>query len=62
MASERRIRCLTSKYKLEESPEAKDITDYKVRCCVIDAEFKEKTNYNYLHAQMMEALTLETDP
>ena len=47
------------KYKLEESPEAKDITDYKVKCCFIDAEFKEKTNYNYLHAQMMEALTLE---
>ena len=48
------------KYKLEESPEAKNITDYKVKCCFIDAEFKEKTNYNYLHAQMMEALTLET--
>ena len=47
------------KYKLEESPEAKKITDYKVKCCLIDAEFKEKTNYNYLHAQMMEALTLE---
>ena len=47
------------KYKLEESPEAKNIVDYKVKCCFIDAEFKEKTNYNYLHAQMMEALTLE---
>ena len=47
------------KYKLEESPEAKAITDYEVKCCFIDAEFKEKTNYNYLHAQMMEALTLE---
>ena len=47
------------KYKLEESPEAKNIVDYKVKCCVIDAEFKEKTNYNYLHAQMLEALTLE---
>ena len=47
------------KYKLEESPEAKAITDYQVKCCFIDAEFKEKTNYNYLHAQMMEALTLE---
>ena len=47
------------KYKLEERPEAKDITDYQVKCCFIDAEFKEKTNYNYLHAQMMEALTLE---
>ena len=47
------------KYKLEESPEAKNITDYKVKCCFIDAEFKEKTNYNYLHAQMMEVLTLE---
>lgn len=46
------------KYKLEESHEAKEITDYKVKCCFIDAEFKEKTNYNYLHAQMMEALTL----
>jgi len=47
------------KYKLEESPEAKAITDYQVKCCFIDAEFKEKTNYNYLHAQMMESLTLE---
>lgn len=47
------------KYKLEESPEAQAITDYKVKCCFIDAEFKEKTNYSYLHAQMMEALTLE---
>ena len=47
------------KYELEESSKAKEITDYKVKCCFIDAEFKEKTNYNYLHAQMMEALTLE---
>ncbi len=47
------------KYQLEESPEAEAITDYKVKCCFIDAEFKEKTNYNYLHARMMEALTLE---
>lgn len=47
------------KYKLEESPEAKEITNYRVRCCFIDAEFRERTNYNYLHAQMMEALTLE---
>ena len=47
------------KYQLEESPEARAITDYQVKCCFIDAEFKEKTNYNYLHAQMMEALTLE---
>ena len=47
------------KYKLEESPKAKAITEYQVKCCFIDAEFKEKTNYNYLHAQMMEALTLE---
>lgn len=47
------------KYELEESPEAKEITEYQVKCCFIDAEFKEKTNYNYLHAQMMEAVTLE---
>lgn len=47
------------KYQLEESPEAKKITDYRVKCCLIDAEFKEKTSYNYLHAQMMEAVTLE---
>ncbi len=47
------------KYKLEESPEATARTDYQVKCRFIDAEFKEKTNYNYLHAQMMEALTLE---
>lgn len=47
------------KYQLEESPEAKEITDYKVKCCVIDAEFREKTSYSYLHAQMMESLTLE---
>ena len=30
------------KYKLEEGPEAKAITDYEVKCCLIDAEFKEK--------------------
>lgn len=47
------------KYQLEESPEARAIADYQVKCIFIDAEFKEKTNYNYLHAQMMEALTLE---
>lgn len=47
------------KYKLEESPEAQELTEYKVKCCFIETEFKEKTNYNYLHAQMMEALTLE---
>ena len=47
------------KYKLEESPEAKTSKGYTVKCCLIDAEFKEKTNYNYLHAQIMEALTLE---
>ena len=47
------------KYKLEESPEAMAITDYEVKCCFVDAEFKEKTNYNYVHAQMMEAVTLE---
>ena len=47
------------KYQLEESPEAEKITDYRVKCCFIDAEFKEKTSYNYLHAQMMEAITLE---
>ena len=47
------------KYQLEESPEARANKDYQVKCCFIDAEFKEKTNYNYLHAQMMEALTLE---
>lgn len=48
------------KYNLQESPEAKKIKDYQVKCCIIDAEFKEKTNYNYLHTQMMEAVTLET--
>lgn len=47
------------KYKLEESLEAKNTTNYRVKCCFIDAEFKEKTTYNYLHRQMMEALTLE---
>ena len=47
------------KYQLEESPEARANTDYQVKCCFIDAEFREKTSYNYLHAQMMEALTLE---
>ena len=47
------------KYALEESQEAQAINEYKVKCCFIDAEFKEKTNYSYLHAQMMEALTLE---
>lgn len=47
------------KYELEESPKALANKDYKVRCRLIETEFKEKTNYNYLHAQMMEALTLE---
>ena len=47
------------KYELEESPEALARTDYKVKCHLIDGEFREKTNYNYLHAQMMEAVTLE---
>ena len=47
------------KYQLEESAEATATTDYRVKCCFIDAEFREKTNYNYLHRQMMEALTLE---
>ena len=47
------------KYGLEESPEAVALTSHQVKCCFIDAEFKEKTNYNYLHAQMMEAVTLE---
>ena len=47
------------KYELEESAEAADTKDYTVRSCFIDAEFKEKTTYNYLHAQMMEAVTLE---
>ena len=47
------------KYHLEESPEAMANTSYTVRCRPIDAEFKEKTSYNYLHAQMMEAVTLE---
>ena len=47
------------KYHLEESPEAKANTEYTVRCRPIDAEFKERTSYNYLHAQMMEAVSLE---
>ena len=47
------------KYHLEESPEAKANTAYQVRCRPLDAEFKEKTSYSYLHAQMMEAVTLE---
>lgn len=46
-------------YQLQDSEDAKKDTGYEIRCCFIDAEFKEKTNYNYLHAQMMEALTLE---
>ena len=47
------------KYHLEESPEAKANAAYQVRCRPLDAEFKEKTGYSYLHAQMMEAVTLE---
>ena len=47
------------KYGLEESPEAATLTGHQVKCCFIDAEFKEKTSYNYLHAQMMEVVTLE---
>lgn len=46
-------------YQLQDSEDAKENAGYEIRCCFIDAEFKEKTNYNYLHAQMMEALTLE---
>ena len=48
------------KYHLEDSPEAKSNDAYEVRCRPIDAEFKEKTDYRYLHAQMMEAVTLES--
>lgn len=48
------------KYHLEDSPEAKSNEAYEVRCRPIDAEFKEKTDYRYLHAQMMEAVTLES--
>ena len=47
------------KYHLEESPKAKANAAYQVRCRPLDAEFKEKTGYSYLHAQMMEAVTLE---
>lgn len=47
------------RYKLEENPETQEVAGYKVKCCFIDAEFKERTSYNYLHEQMMEALTLE---
>jgi len=47
------------KYALEENPDSNSDPRYRVRCRLIDAEFKEKTNYNYLHLQMMEALTLE---
>ena len=46
------------KYQLEDSPQGQE--NYVVKCCLIDAEFKEKTNYNYLHRQMMEAITLES--
>ena len=48
------------KYHLEESSEAKENTEYEVRCRPMDGEFKEKTGYSYLHAQMMEAVTLES--
>ena len=47
------------KYHLEESPEAQTNAAYQVRCRPMDAEFKEKTSYSYLHEQMMEAVTLE---
>ena len=47
------------KYHLEESSEAKENTAYEVRCRPLDGEFKEKTDYSYLHAQMMEAVSLE---
>lgn len=46
------------KYHLEDNPQGQE--NYVVKCCLIDAEFKEKTNYNYLHGQMMEAITLES--
>ena len=47
------------KYNLEESEEAIANKQYEVRCRLIDAEFREKTGFSYLHAQMMEAVTLE---
>lgn len=46
-------------YALEENQDESSELEYKVRCRLINAEFKQKTNYNYLHSQMMEALTLE---
>ena len=46
-------------YQLQDSEDAKKNTSYEIKCCFIDAEFKEKTDYNYLHTQMMEAMTLE---
>ena len=30
------------KYQLEESPEARAITDYKVKCCLIDTSLRKK--------------------
>ena len=47
------------KYQLEENPHAIPNTNYTVKCCFVDTEFKEKTGYSHLHEQMMEAITLE---
>lgn len=47
------------KYQLEENPKAIPISNYTVKCCFVDTEFKEKTGYSHLHEQMMEAITLE---
>ena len=46
------------KYQLQDIGEVYLSDNYKVQCFFIDAEFRKQTNYNYLHAQMMEALTL----
>lgn len=44
------------KYHLEQNSEA---LPFKILCPLIEGEFKKKTNYSYLHGQMMEAISLE---
>jgi hypothetical protein len=46
------------KYQLEESPQAA-ASPYKVRCRIMDCEFRRKTDFSYVHGKVMEAISLE---
>jgi len=46
------------KYQLEESPEASS-QGYKVRCFMVEGEFRKKTGFEYLHEQILESIGLD---